>query len=63
METEKEWGRSFITHDKILRDLRGKLDELERLDKKEYIEVEKKLLEIYGSAIYKVEKAKLARKK
>lgn len=49
-------------HDKVLRDIRPVLDQLERLDKAAYIEVERKLLDAYGTAIYKLEKAKLARK-
>jgi len=49
-------------HDKILRDLRAILDPLERIDKAGYIEVEKLLLNAYGTALYKLEKAKLARK-
>lgn len=49
-------------HDKILRDLRAVLDPLERIDKAGYIEVERKLLDAYGTALYKLEKAKLAKK-
>ncbi len=49
-------------HDKVLRDLRPVLDRLERIDKAGYIEVEKILLNAYGTAIYRLEKAELAKK-
>ncbi len=50
-------------HDKILRDLRKTLDELERKDRAAYIEVEKELLNVNGKAIYKLELAKFRAKK
>lgn len=47
-----------MMHDKILRDLRTTLDELEKKDRAAYIEVEKDLLSVNGKAIYKLELAK-----
>lgn len=49
-------------HDKILRDLRSTLDELERRDRAAYFEVEKKLLDVYGQSVYALEKAKFRAK-
>lgn len=57
-----EWGRDFITHDKILRDIRPILEALESKDKAAYVDVEKELLAVYGRAVYRLEQAKFRAK-